>query len=99
MTHLGVLDQVVKHEYPVANYQSSLKIVKTFFNVDLLELFATRLPATLVAFTWDNKLHYSWSYPPTHMGKEGGRNEGGPTTLAKFIDELEKVTILLSQDT
>ena len=99
MTNLGVLDQVVKHEYPVANSQSSLKIVRTFFNVVLLELFATYLPAMLHAFTWDNKLHYSWSYSPTHMGEEGGRNEEGPATLAKFIDELEKVTILLSRDT
>ena len=53
----------------------------------------------LHAFTWDNKLHYSWSYSPTHMGEEGSRSEEGPATLAEFIDELEKVTILLSHDT
>ena len=97
MTNLGVSDQVANHKYPIANSQSSLKIMRTFFNVVLLELFATHLPAMLHAFTWDNKLHYSWSYSPNHMGEEGSKNEGH-ATLAKFIDELEKVTILLSQD-
>ena len=32
------------------------------------------------------------------MGEEGSKNEEGPATLAKFIDELEKVTILLSME-
>ena len=99
MTNLGIMDQVVKHEYPIANSQSSLKIVRTFFHVELLESNPTHLPAALHAFTWDNKLHYSWSYLPNHMGERGGKNEEGPATLAKFIDELEKVTILLSKDT
>ena len=99
MTNHGVLDHIVKHEYPIVNSQSSLKIVKTFFHCMTLELQPTLLPVALHAFTWDNKLHYSWSYSPTHMGEEGGKNEEGPATLAKFIAELEKVTILLSQDT
>ena len=99
MTNLGIMDQIVKHEYPIANSQSSLKIVSTFFHVVQLELLPSHLPATLHAFTWDHKLHYSWSYLPNHMGERGGKNEEGPATLAKFIDELEKVTILLSKDT
>ena len=93
------MDHIVKHEYPIVNSQSSLKIVRTFFHSMVFEFLPTLLPAALHAFTWGNKLHFSWSYSPTHMGEEGGKNEEGPATLAKFIAELEQVIILLSQDT
>lgn len=92
------MDQVVKHEYIIANSQFSLRVAKTFFHCVLLHFNQSLLPVRLYAFTRDNKLQYSWSYSPTHMGEEGGKNEEGLATLAKFITELEKVTILLSQD-
>lgn len=55
------------------------------------------LPVVMEAFTWQNQLHWTFSYSPAHMGKDGGKDEEGPT-LAKFIDNLKKTTKLLSEE-
>jgi hypothetical protein len=98
ITNFGVVDSILKPEYPVPGTSSSLKITNTYFNNVIFHLPEALLPLLLQAYTWQGQLYYSFSYSPAHMGENAGATEEGPATFAKFLAELESVTKMLGRD-
>jgi len=98
VTNFGVVDSILKPEYPVSGTSSSLKIINTYFCNVFFHLPENLLPLILQAYTWQGCLYYSFSYSPAHMGKDAGAAEEGPATLAKYLKELETVTKLLAEE-
>ena len=96
ITNFGVVDSILKPEYPVPGTSSSLKIINARFCNVIFHLPESLLPILLHAYTLQGLLYYSFSYSPAHMGKDAGAAEEGPATFTKFLKELEIVTKLLA---
>jgi hypothetical protein len=98
VTNFGVVDSILKPEYPVQGTSSALKIINVYFSNVIFLMPQSLLPVLLQAYSWQGQLYYSFSYSPAHMGDGAGAAEEGPATLAKFLTELEVVTKMLAQE-
>lgn len=87
---------MIKPAYPISP-SSSIKVLQTDLNNFMFHLPQSLLPVLLQAWTMRGVLRWFFCYSPVHMGVDAGAHEEGPT-LAKLIEEMRRVTVLLAED-